>query len=125
MPGGLDFGAHLPDSQSPERVNRRIPLLGEGEKVAEHGQGALHVVLSELLKIGVALQDTAHARDSEAQVDRCEEEEFWPDGVVTHPGIRWFGGASYTEVEYGKSWWVMYSSTILPVAACPLGPALV
>lgn len=66
MPGRLDFERLFPDSQSPERVNRGIPLLGEGEQVLEDGQGALGVVLSELGEVGVSLQNAAHSRDGEA-----------------------------------------------------------
>lgn len=122
---GLILASQPVSRQSPDRVNLRITLLGDGGEKFQHGQGALDVVGAELLEVGMSLEGAHDSRDRETEVNRREEVKLGADGVVADPGVRRFGGASYTEVEYGKSRCVTYSSTIAPVAACPLGPARV
>lgn len=65
MPTSLILAFNPVGSQSPDRVNLRIPLLGEAEQIAEHRQRGLRVVLAELCKVGVRLESAFHTRNGE------------------------------------------------------------
>lgn len=60
-------------------------------------------------------------RDVVLRPERLHTERLDPTDVR----VRWPSRLGYTELEYGKSRWVTYSSDTTPVAACPAGLHLV
>lgn len=104
MPRDLILALEPLGSQSPDRGKSCIPHLGEGEEIAEYFESRLRVVLGELCEVRVPLQNAAHARNGQAEVNRREKVRERYQRGMTDPRIRRLGGSGYTELVYGKSW---------------------
>lgn len=99
------------------------PRPSEGQQPLDHPRENL-AVFDGYLEPGLVSVSGLADEPGETTADIYWRKDGRPaDWEVAHPGIRGLVRSSYTELVYGKSRCVTYSSVTCPVAAAPLGLA--